>query len=152
MTVKNHQDFVAGLLFAAIGIAVAGFAPRYAIGTAREMGPGYFPLLLGSLLTFFGIVVLVNAVRSSAIVTRIKRPELRVIVLIFGSVALFGLLLNRMGLVVTVPCVVVLSSLASHEFSWKAAAVSSVVLGAFCIAVFHYALGLPLPVLPTLLN
>jgi len=152
MTIKNHQDFVAGLLFVVIGVAVAGFAPHYAIGTARDMGPGYFPMVLGSLLAFFGIVVLVSAVRASAVVTRIKRPELGVIVLIFGSVALFGLLLNRLGLVFTVPCVVVLSSLASHEFSWKGVVLSSVFLGAFCIAVFHYALGLPLPLLPTFLN
>jgi hypothetical protein len=44
------------------------------------------------------------------------------------------------------------SSRASHEFTWIGALANAAVLIALCLAVFVYGLGLQLPVWPSLLN
>ena len=67
-----------------------------------------------------------------------------------GSVVLFGLLLNRAGLIIALATVVIVSSYASHEFGWKATLINTVVLIALCLAVFVYALSLQFPLWPTL--
>ena len=45
--VRSPKDFVAGLMFIAIGIAAIVIASNYTLGTAARMGPGYFPRILG---------------------------------------------------------------------------------------------------------
>jgi hypothetical protein len=70
--------------------------------------------------------------------------------LVLGSVVLFGILLQRAGLVISLATVVIVSSYASHEFGWKATLINTVVLVALCMAVFVYALSLQFPLWPTI--
>jgi hypothetical protein len=65
-------------------------------------------------------------------------------------VGLFGVLLPRLGLFITLPVLVVLASLASEEFTWLAAVVNAVVLTIFCWLVFSKGLGLTIPLWPTI--
>jgi hypothetical protein len=60
----------------------------------------------------------------------------------------FGLLLTTAGLVVSVVALVIGSSLASHEFTWRATLLNTVVLVGFALIVFVYGLGLQFPVWP----
>ena len=41
---------VGALLYAAFGVAALALGPQYRLGTASNMGPGYFPTVLGGLL------------------------------------------------------------------------------------------------------
>ena len=77
MVIRNPKDFWAGLMFIAFGlffVAVAlgtpGFIdrlwgekliPGYQMGTAVRMGPAYFPVLLGGLMTVLGAIVLARS-------------------------------------------------------------------------------------------
>ena len=61
MNLKNQKDFFSGLLFMAAGLSFAWSAPRYTVGTAADMGPGYVSLLLGAVLTLLGGVVVFKA-------------------------------------------------------------------------------------------
>ena len=55
-TIRAPKDFWTGVMFIAIA-AVALYAGRgYSLGTAVRMGPGYFPMLLGSLLALIGLI------------------------------------------------------------------------------------------------
>ena len=47
MTIKSQKDFFSGLLFMAAGVTFAWLASGYTIGHGAQMGPGYFPLVLG---------------------------------------------------------------------------------------------------------
>jgi hypothetical protein len=69
---------------------------------------------------------------------------------VLASVAMFGVLLPRLGLVLTLPLLVLLSSWASDEFSLKATAINAVVLTVMCWGVFVQGLGLTLPVWPSI--
>src|SRR5207245_9760908 len=69
-----------------------------------------------------------------------------------GSVALFALLLFPLGLVGALFVLIMVSSRASPEFTWKGALANAAILIALCLAVFVYGLGLQLPVWPALFN
>ena len=65
--IKNLQDFLAGLLFLALGIGFGWAATRHTLGTAADMGPGYVPLLLGLLLGLLGLLILFKALTFEAL-------------------------------------------------------------------------------------
>ncbi len=151
MHIRNQKDFWAGLLFAAFGLFFSGVGTRYTFGTAARMGPGYFPTVLGIILIILGVVIALGALSPKAEEQRVQKFSWPTILLVLGSVVLFGLLLQRAGLVISLAAVVIVSSLASHEFGWKATLVNTVVLIALCMAVFVYALSLQFPLWPTFL-
>ena len=151
MHTRNQKDFWAGLLFAAFGLFFSGFGTRYTFGTAARMGPGYFPTVLGVILIILGVAIALGALSPKTEETRVQKFSWSTIVLVLGSVVLFGLLLTRAGLIISLAAVVIVSSYASHEFGWRATLVNTVVLIALCLVVFVYALSLQFPLWPTFL-
>ena len=149
MHIRNQKDFWAGLLFAAFGLFFSGVGTRYTFGTAARMGPGYFPTVLGIILIILGVVIALGALSPKAEEQRVQKFSWPTILLVLGSVVLFGLLLQRAGLVISLAAVVIVSSYASHEFGWKATLINTTVLIALCLAVFVYALSLQFPLWPT---
>jgi hypothetical protein len=113
------------------------------------MGPGYFPFWLGVLMAMIGAMVLQGSIRSHAEPQTMERWALRPLFIILASVVVFGLLLDTLGLVLSLIVLVVGSSLASHEFTWRATLINAVVLVVFSLVVFVYALSLQFPVWPT---
>ena len=152
MHIRNQKDFWAGLMFIAFGLFFSGFGTRYTFGSAARMGPGYFPTVLGIILIALGAIVALTALAPKAEEHKVARFSWSTIFLILGSVVLFGALLNKLGLVLSLIIVVVVSSYASHEFGWKATLVNTVVLIALCLLVFVYALKLQFPLWPTFLG
>lgn len=45
----------------AVGLLLVAGAPRMDIGTARLMGPGYFPLLVGAIAAGLGLPMFASA-------------------------------------------------------------------------------------------
>lgn len=91
---KLTPDLLAGGLFLLAGLAVFAVAGDYPVGDAARMGPGYFPRLLGGLLTMLGLVVMAAALRSSA-----NRAERLLLVAWLAVPVFWGLLagLGRIG-------------------------------------------------------
>jgi hypothetical protein len=52
------KDTISGLLTILVGILFALVSWTYNIGTATNMGPGYYPLLLSILLVALGFLLL----------------------------------------------------------------------------------------------
>jgi hypothetical protein len=151
MKIKSERDFWSGLMFLVVGIAFAWGATAYTFGSSAKPGPAYFPFGLGVLLALLGAFVLFKAL---TIETDGGEPvgaiAWRPLIVVLASVAMFGVLLPRLGLVLTLPLLVLLSSWASDEFSLKAAAINAVVLTVMCWGVFVKGLGLTLPVWPSI--
>ena len=59
-------DILAGLIFVAFGLAFATTSLSYEIGTPLRMGPGYFPLALGGILVFLGLLIVGKGFLSSS--------------------------------------------------------------------------------------
>lgn len=148
--VRHPKDFWAGILFIAFGVAAVVIAFEYPVGSAGRMGPGYFPRALGILLIVIGAFLALRALRIQG--TPLSFPTFKPLIIILASIALFGLLAPYFGMVVAIVALIVASSTASHEFRWKEAIISSVLLAAFSVIAFGYGLQLQLPLWPAFMS
>jgi len=144
--IRGKQDFLAGLLFLFFGLAALVLARDYPFGSSMRMGPGYFPTILGGLLSLLGAVVLVRGllVRGEPL----GRFALAPTVLILSAVALFALTVERLGIVLSVILVVGVSAMPSGQFRWHEVVLLAVVMVAIAVGLFTYGLGLPFKVFP----
>ncbi len=152
MKIKSQKDFWSGLMFIVVGTTFAVGATHYSFGSSARPGPGYFPLGLGILLALLGAMVLFKAltieVEGGDPIGRIAWKPL---VVIAGAVALFGLALPRLGMAVSLPLLIVVTSLAGDEFHWKDVLVNCIVLTLGSWMVFILGLKLTIPLWPTML-
>jgi hypothetical protein len=139
-------------MFIGFGAFFAGFGTQYTIGTAARMGPGYFPTVLGILLMVLGLVVSITGLSSKANEERIDRFDWRTLLIILGSVVLFGILLPRAGLVLSLLTLVLVSAFASHEFKLKEAIINAAVLIILSLVVFVWALSLQFQLWPAFIS
>lgn len=148
--IRNPKEFGSGCMFAGFGLAAIAIGASYPVGSAARMGPGYFPRGLGMILIAMGAILIVKSFRSDGL--RIAIKDVRPLLIVLGSVVLFGLTVVPLGLVLATILLIVVASTASHEFRWKEAAIASVLLAAFVVAAFGYGLKLQLPTWPAFLG
>jgi hypothetical protein len=142
-------DFWSGLLFAACGSIFILIASQYEFGSAAAMGPGYFPVWLGGALVVFGAVLVIKSTAggdTEAVSSFVLRPAL----IIIGSLALFALLLERAGLVLSSLTLLYVGSHAAGRFTARQLALFSVLLVTFASVLFGYVLGVPIRFWPAL--
>jgi Tripartite tricarboxylate transporter TctB family len=145
--IRDPKDFWSGVLFILVGIAAITLGSRYNLGTAARMGPGYFPRILGLLLILLGAVLALRALRLDG--TAVKAFRWRPTLIVLGSVVLFGMIVTKLGMAISVVILIVLSSSASHEFRLKEAVISGLLLAALAVGVFVVGLKLQVPIWPT---
>jgi hypothetical protein len=151
--IKSQKDFWSGLMFLAVGIGFAWGATNYSFGVAARPGPGYFPFGLGILLAILGGFILFE---SLVVETEDGEPigawAWKPLLIITFSVVLFGFILPRLGMLISLPILIVVCSLAGDEFHWKDALISVVVLTLGSWLIFIKGLSLVIPVLPPFLT
>ena len=153
MTLRHPQDLLAGLLFVSAGALFLWIGQDYELGTTRSMGPAFFPSLLSVLQILLGLGVLASAFLDHDTPAEPLSPsDWRGLLLICGSVILFALLLPHLGFLIAGPLLILLSSLASHEATWKERLMLSGGLTAFCILIFRFGLEMRFPLLPAALT
>jgi uncharacterized membrane protein len=152
LKIRNQRDFGAGVMYIVIGLFFTLVATQYQMGTAAKMGPGYFPFFLGILMTLLGLLVLVKSLRATAMIESIPEFNWRIIGQITGAVVLYGVLLPRMGFLIAVVALVLVSASASKEFTWKGSLINAAFLVAFTYSVFVMGLKLQFPLLPVFLQ
>ncbi len=150
MRIRKQTDFLSGLMFIVVGLSFSFVARGYSMGTAARMGPGYFPFWLGIVLALLGAVVAFGATSKEGEADRMARWDIKTLLWILGSVVLFGLMLKPLGMVVSVLALVLVSSMASHEFTWKGAILNAVVLVAISTVAFVYGINLQMPMWPAI--
>jgi len=148
MRIQSQQNFWSGVMFVVTGLLFAWLATDYQMGTAARMGPGYFPFWLGSIMAVLGAIIGISALSPKAERTEIDKFDWRCLLLVLGSVVAFGLLLKPLGLYLSLAVLVIGSSLASHEFSWKVAIGNAIFLVVFAYVAFVKGLGLIFPLYP----
>src|SRR5918995_5426223 len=113
MTIHAPKDFWSGIMFLAFA-AVAIFVARgYSMGAAGRMGPGYFPMALGIVLGGLGLIL---AIRSFFVAgERVDGIALRPLLTIVLAVVLFGLLIQHLGLVISLIIPIAVSTFASRD-------------------------------------
>jgi hypothetical protein len=148
--IRHPKDFWAGALFIAFGTAAIIIGASYPVGTAARMGPGYFPRVLGMLLIGMGLILALRALKLKG--APLAMRNVKPLVIVLASVLVFGLTATRLGIVAATMLLIVISSTADHEYRWKEALVSSVLLAALTVAAFVWGLGVQLPIWPPFLT
>ena len=162
MKIKSQQDWWAGLMFIAFGLFFIVFAlgspefidrmagskliAGYQMGSSVRMGPAYFPVVLGGLLAFLGLLVLFDSLVEEG--PDVAVFHWRPLLWIGMSSLAFAYLLKPLGLVLASAALVFISAYGGHEFKWKEVAIMAVVLVIFAVLVFVKALSLPFPICP----
>ena len=161
MRIKSQKDFWSGLMFMAAGIAFAWGATNYTIGEGARMGPGYFPLMLGILLTVIGLFVIFEAmVVETEDGEPIGKAAWKPLFFIIMSNLVFGLCLGgmpkigvpAMGLIVGIYALTFIAALAGEEFKTKEVAILATVLAVGSYLAFIVLLKLQFPVWPSFLT
>ena len=139
-------DLLAGLIFVAFGLAFAATSLSYELGTPLRMGPGYFPLVLGGILVFLGVLIVGKGfVAGSGDEGRLGGIPWRALVLIVLALLFFGLTVRGLGVVPATAVTVLLTALASYRTGILAAVAIAAGLTVLCVLIFVFALQLQLP-------
>jgi hypothetical protein len=161
MKIKSERDFFSGIMFLALGVAFSWGATTLHVGRPANMGPGYFPLLLGILLASLGAFITFGAL---VLETEDGDPvggwAWRPLGLVTLANILFGALIAGVpalgmppfGLAASVVVLTVVASLAAGGFAWKEVIVLAVALALSCWLVFVVDLGLDLSMWPSFLS
>lgn len=149
MKIRNQKDFVSGLMYIGLGSFFAILARGYQMGTAAKMGSGYFPFWLGVLLATIGAYVAFRSLVISQEDVKLAKVDIPSVLWVTGSTLVFAICLPILGLVASLFLLVIISSMASHEFSWKGSVLSAVFLIGFAYMAFVWGLKLQFPVWPT---
>jgi Tripartite tricarboxylate transporter TctB family len=146
----TKRDFCAGLLMMLVGLFFALNGPSYRTGTLMHMGPGFMPTALGVLLLLLGIAIAGTAFTGSDEAdARIMpdHPQWWGWFCILAGPALFILFASYGGLAPATFACVFVSSLGDKSATWKGSFILALVITIFGVALFSYALKVPMPVL-----
>jgi hypothetical protein len=153
LKVKSQKDFWSGLMFIIVGLGFAAGALNYQFGSSAKPGPAFFPFGLGMLLALLGALVLFNALtieREGG--DRVEPVAWRPTFFIILSVVLFGLALPWLGMILTLPLLIFVTSLAGDEFKLKEVLINIVVLTLGAWLIFIKGLNLVIPLWPTFIG
>ena len=161
MGIKSQKDFFSGLLFMVVGIAFAWGATSYKVGDGARMGPGYFPLLLGVLLTVLGGIITFKAmVIETEDGDKIGSWAWKPVFFIIAANLLFGVLLGglpsiklpAMGMIAAIYALTLVAALAGEEFKLKEVLGLATVLAVLSYLTFIVLLKLQFPVWPAFIT
>ena len=143
----NQKDLLAGLLLMAFAVAGLWLNMDHTLGTARRMGPGYMPLLALGLL--FGLSVTIAGMALVSGPDKLDRWAWRELFLVLAAICVFGLILEKAGLIVTLIVSIGISTLADRTHKPLGVLGLMAFLVALCWLVFIYWLDIRIPVWPT---
>ena len=142
----NIPDLAFAAFLIALGALAFALASPLSVGTAAAMGPGYVPRGLAILIMVYGLALALRAMVSGAVA--FPGVEMRPLLLLLGSVALFAVMLPIAGLAITSFALVLCAGYAAYDVRQRENAIAALVLAAFAIVLFVVALSLPIPVWP----
>ena len=166
LKIKSQQDWWAGWMFIGVGVFFMVVAlgtpefldkmlgtrliPGYQMGSSVRMGPAYFPVVLGGLMSVLGLLILFDSLVEEG--PKVAKFHFRPLLFILASSLAFAYLLKPLGLVLASIALVFIAAFGGHEFKWKEVAIMSVVLVIFSVLVFVKGLTLPFPICPSFID
>lgn len=145
---RDWPDIAGGLVLAAVGAVAAGWAlAHYDLGTLRQMGPGFFPAILGTLLAALGLMVALPAWKRAAPAAKVEPAA---VIAVLASILIFGAGLSRIGLVGATAAAVLVATLPAPHPGWTWRVILTVVVTALTVLVFSLGLRMTLPLWPRL--
>lgn len=141
-----RTNVVAGLALVALGLAAFWLTADLAGSRGPLLGPGSLPRAAAGIIVALGVAI--AAIGWLKDDDAMPRWRLRGPLFLLGAVLVFALLVRTVGLAIATPAAILVGGLASPETRPVEIVVFAVLLTAFCIGLFRYALGLPIPIAP----
>jgi Tripartite tricarboxylate transporter TctB family len=138
----DRKQFWSGIVFLLIGAAALLSLPR-PLGSLSSMGPGYFPMILGSGLVLTGSLAVAFSMRG-AIATTVAPLPIVPACFVLGGVVAFALLITEIGLAVSLLILVAASCYGRLIRRPFEVAVIYAVLLPLTWVIFVYAVQLPI--------
>jgi hypothetical protein len=140
------KDLVCGLLFRLVAALFATSALRHLpAGSARNMGPGYCPLMVTVGLAAVGIAVVVRSFARQDF--GIRFVPLKSLVLTLSAPFAFAITVKPLGFVAAVALTVFISAWASRRMTLRLSLSLSLFLTILSAVLFHYLLRMPVALL-----
>jgi len=143
LRVRSPQDLGAGILFLLIGAAGIYFGRDLTFGSARNMGPGYFPSIISGLIILAGFVTVGKSLTVDG--PAIERFQFRPIFMLMVALAIFGFLISQIGVVITAVLMMVAAAYARPNVKLVETIIFAVCVSAFVVLLFVYGLNQPMP-------
>jgi putative tricarboxylic transport membrane protein len=143
--VRSPRDLLAGVSLVALALFALWAGAPLDAGTRRAMGPGMLPRAVALAILAAGLLL--------TVLSLVKRGEglgrwpLRGPLFVSLAIVAFSLTIRGVGLALAGPLVVIVSGAASPESRPRELVIFALAITAFCVGLFKYALGLPIPVL-----
>ena len=143
----TNKDFLVGVMFLVIGGVAAGgvLLQGYPIGSAANMGPGYFPFGIGLTLLVLGAIIAVKGYKSQNSLEWVG--DFRPLIILPAVVVAFGFMIGKVGLIPSLLVVAAGTAAAFRKFRWIETTILTVALIITMVSVFVWGLELPLPLL-----
>lgn len=138
------KELLSGLLMIGIAAFFAWIVVRpggLSLGSARAMGPGYFPLMVTAALAALGLIIMIHAFGRPT--QPMALVPLRSFVLVLGAPIVFALLVRPFGFVIAVASIVMISAWASFRMTLSWAIYATIGMTVFCTVLFRYLLSMP---------
>lgn len=143
LKVKSPQDLGAGVVFLLIGLAGIVLGRDLDFGSARNMGPGYFPVLISGFIVLIGAIV---AGRSFSIEgPAVERLQVRPLLMLLVALAVFSFLIREIGVVLTSILMMIVAAYARPNVNIIETVVFAVCVATFVAVVFVFGLNQPMP-------
>ncbi|MGO7133562.1 tripartite tricarboxylate transporter TctB family protein [Rhizobium leguminosarum] len=148
LQVKSPQEFWAGVMFLGLATIFLISGADLRGGTSSQMGSGYFPRLVASLLGVVGICQILIGLRQTSSPLE-KGGRFRDIAVPVGAFILFGITISRFGFIGSSALTVFLGFFSAPESPcFERIAVTAAVVAA-SVLVFSVGLGLPVDLWPS---
>jgi hypothetical protein len=146
---RLKRDYYSGALITLIGVGAAFIAQDYRFGSLTHMGPGFFPLILGAILTLLGILIagaaLLDGVHEEEPFFRTV-PEWRGWFCIVAGPILFIVFGKYFGLAPASFACVFVSALGDRTTTLKGALILAACITFFGIVLFSFVLHISFPI------
>ena len=150
MLSARNRDLVSGVICLAGGGGVLLEAHNDTIGSLSSLGPGFYPAVLGALLTLVGLLIVGTALtasptRDDAGTEPIGGPDWRGCGCIVGGVVAFIVVAWLSGLAPAIFACVFIGALGDRTTSLKGSLTLAVAMSVAGTVLFGYLLGINMP-------
>ena len=109
----QYEDLLAGLLLIAIAVSALWTSRTYPVGSAANMGPGYFPRMMCWSIIVLGLLLIASNLRRPLDVSDDRETlKLRPVVFVAASYVAFAVTLQPLGLLPAILALILVASFA----------------------------------------
>lgn len=152
----RRRELLAGAICMALGVGAVLEASSYSIGTLKQLGPGFYPAVLGGVLALVGALIVGGALTMTDATEETDRlldggsdargPDWRGWGCIIAGVALFIIFAGTTGLASAIFACVFVSALGDRTATLKGSLILALVMTVCGTVVFGYLLSISMPI------